>query len=379
MPLPLRPHHLTPAASLNRVTIADLPTVELEPDVCGKTAYELLSLQALTADIVRHVDDLALAAIAQADPARLPRALERCFQSQDPAICAAAEAVAHRFGRHLAYLIATLKRGDQANRDAREDWDDSYWAHWSRIRRIWLGGGLASGSFGQRVRHHAQALVTQIAGADCALHVAPAPSALPLIGATRSVPPESRAALVFDFGHSSIKRALAVYEAGSLVELHLLPALPVDMAVVRHHAAPAPEQVDPLVEYMAATMVDAWRDVQAPALVLTPLLVTSIASYVANNHPLTRPGGPDAQVPILRGNLSHSLAQSIRRQVGQAIAVELIHDGSAAARVYAGEPDAAVIMLGTALGIGFPPSAELLRPVHPRFTVHPVNQESTSA
>lgn len=54
MPDPLDPAHLTPAASLNRVRIVDLPGLSLDPDVRGRTGYELLSTQALAAVIRPH-------------------------------------------------------------------------------------------------------------------------------------------------------------------------------------------------------------------------------------------------------------------------------------------------------------------------------------
>jgi hypothetical protein len=49
--------------------------------------------------------------------------------------------------------------------------------------------------------------------------------------------------------------------------------------------------------------------------------------------------------------------------------VALIHDGTAAARAYAGEMRAAVITLGTALGVGFPPTSGGLRPIASFFAV----------
>jgi len=46
-----------------------------------------------------------------------------------------------------------------------------------------------------------------------------------------------------------------------------------------------------------------------------------------------------------------------------------LHDGTAAARAYAGEANAAVITLGTALGVGFPSRYDRLRPLEPGFSV----------
>ena len=41
-------------------------------------------------------------------------------------------------------------------------------------------------------------------------------------------------------------------------------------------------------------------------------------------------------------------------RTGRRLPVQLIHDGTAAAALHAGQPDTAVIVAGTALGVGFP-------------------------
>ncbi|HMA33648.1 MAG TPA: hypothetical protein VKY74_04130 [Chloroflexia bacterium] len=78
--------------------------------------------------------------------------------------------------------------------------------------------------------------------------------------------------------------------------------------------------------------------------------------------------GAYAQLHTLTDNLGAWLAQQISRRIGRAVAVELVHDGTAAARAYAGAPRTAVIMLGTALGVGFAPEAPL-GPVAPDLDV----------
>ena len=50
------------------------------------------------------------------------------------------------------------------------------------------------------------------------------------------------------------------------------------------------------------------------------------------------------------------LREAIRARGGRDMRVHLIHDGTAACAVHAGEPDAALLLVGTALGIGFPPA-----------------------
>ena len=45
------------------------------------------------------------------------------------------------------------------------------------------------------------------------------------------------------------------------------------------------------------------------------------------------------------------------------------HDGDAAAAALAGQPHTAVIMLGSALGVGFVPPGKRFRPLAPDFKV----------
>jgi len=277
----------------------------------------------------------------------------------------AAESIARRFGRALGWLILTLKRGDAITRRARPDWDDTYWDHWAGIGTIWLGGGLANGPLGARIRRHAAAAMADDEGHACALHMAAHPSLLPLIGAARGVPPTTAAALVFDFGQSAVKRALAFYDGGALTALHLLPSLaaPATFSVAGDLTL---AQVRDLADRMVAAIADTWESVRSPGRALVPLLIASIASYATDGQPLPRQGGPYSQLHTLSANTAHWLAHQVSRRVGRPLDVALIHDGTAAARTYADArrmTHAAVIMLGTALGVGFVPTHGALRPL----------------
>ena len=363
MNAPFNPDRLTPSASLNRVRIVDLPGVALEASVKGKTAYELLSAQALTDYLREHADALGLDA-GLSDAARLPVAFDRCFEADDKHIRAAAEEAAGQFGRRLGYLILTLKRGDAANRRAREEWDDSYWAYWASVREIWLGGGLVSGHLGRRLWQYAETVLAEASVTDCTLLVSPYPSALPLVGAARCFPPESQAGLVFDFGHSYIKRACAWYESGTLMVLRLLSSLAVDWTEPMEDPA---DQSRRWAERMVDVVADTWQATRTSGL--APVMVASIASYVVDGQPAAYDRGVYAQLRVISDSLGRWLAQNVGERVGHAVEIELLHDGTAAARTYAGTARAAVIMLGTALGVGFPPRTDELRPISPAFRV----------
>ena len=373
MPDPLDPARLTPTASLNRVRIVDLPGLALDPDVRGRTGYALLSAQALAAVIRPHAPALALTAEKQSDDTLLLPAFDRSLASRDPAVRAVARDLARRFGRSLGYLLLTLRRGDLVNRQARGEWDDTYWSHWAGIRAIWLGGGLVRGRLGRHIRRHAADLLAASGASDLALRISMSPTLLPLIGAARTVSPSAhRAALVLDFGGSAVKRALARYDdAGALAALHPLPSLPAPRLAGDITSDPTPEQAHSLAAEMARVIASSWREASTlhPDHPLAPYIPLSLAAYVRDGHPLPRQVGTYTALRALPENAASALSRRVSALVKRPLDVSLLHDGSAAARARAGTPHAAVILLGTALGVGFVPrGAASLRPLAAGFT-----------
>ena len=76
-----------------------------------------------------------------------------------------------------------------------------------------------------------------------------------------------------------------------------------------------------------------------------------------NGHPPPVEMGYYGRLQLLSSNLHEYLAARISKAVGQSTQLFLVHDGSAAALTYAGSPHTAVLMLGTAIGVGFPPES----------------------
>lgn len=347
--LPLDPYHLTPSASLNRLRIIDLPGWVLEADVKGKTGYDLLSAHYLSDLIRQHADCLALSTDELAvDDRTLPVVLDRCFESGTESVRAAAREVAFIVGRNLAYLLLTLKGGDFVNRAARDDWDASYWDYWRTIQTVWLGGGLVSGYLGHilidEVLPHLPSLPQ--------VRRSPYAAVLPLVGAACHVPAGHASALVLDFGGSFVKRAVACYQHDQLVELHSLPTVAAQSTGEGETAA--------LFEYMVTLIAQTWNEAVQTGLNLAPFVRVSLAAYMRDGQPLERQGGCYASLRLLSDNADHLLSQAVSQRLSREVQIRLLHDGSAAAAAYAGEPATAVIMLGTALGIGFPPLNPLL-------------------
>lgn len=372
MPTRLDPLHLTPAASLNRVLIVTLPSDAPAPDVRSLTGYDLLSTHTLAATIRGRATDLSLLNVATLDDAALPPALDVRLAAPDPNIRQAATDITRRFGRSLGYLLVTLKLGDPANRAARPDWDDSYWAHWAAVHTVWLGGGLVSGRLAAPIAHHAAAVLSECAITDLTLALSPHPVILPLLGAARSARRSSTAALVLDFGGTAVKRAVAIYANGTLTGLRRLHPQPAPRLAAPDSASPA--DVERLATALADILADAWREAAALAHPLSPRVVISLAAYIRGGRPLARQGSVYAQLHHLPISAARWLSRAVSASVGTPIEVVLLHDGTAAARAYAGAIGAdhtAVILLGTALGVGFPPPVRGLLPIASDLDVAP--------
>jgi hypothetical protein len=355
---PLNPQRLTPTVSLNRLRIAALPDgVRSNQDVIGKTAYELTSTAYLAAQVRAKAAHLKLESeIIQREDRELPKLLSASFDAPDPEVRAAANTIIRRFGHNIGCVLLTLKRGDPANRAARTDWDDSYWTHWASIRTIYCGGGLMNPLWWDEI-HSTIGEVFAESGSDApGIHRVSYGDSLPLVGGARRLPLDAEYALVFDFGGSFVKRAIASYADGALSELRRLPSILTQFM--------AEGQTPELFKFMASTIAQTFVEASADGLPLCHHIPVSLAAYVdANGQPYERQGGVYAALRTLSPNAQETLSASVAAHMKAPINVQLLHDGSAAASAYAGAQDTAVIMFGTALGVGFPPSDAGLRPI----------------
>lgn len=353
--MPLDPLRLNPSASLNRLRIMNIPGMELDPEVRGKTGYELVSTQYMTTQILKSADSLKLSAEEISGEQReIPILLNRCLSSDDANVQSAAHGIVELFGRNLAYLLLTLKRGDLINREARADWDSSYWDHWATIRKIWLGGGLLSGEVGKLALSTMREIFA-VSNVDVyEVEIDPHGALLPLVGAATYVPIGTTGAVVLDFGGSFVKRAYAVYENDVLVELRTLPQL----SAPRDVNTDEEDSVAQVIESMMTAFMDSLHSVFTKDLVVSRIIPTSIASYIDAGQVADRQGGKYTLLRQITDNAARFFTAEASAKLGVPVEIMLLHDGSAAAAAHAGEPDTAVVMLGTALGVGFAPPSE---------------------
>jgi hypothetical protein len=347
--------------SLNRARIVALPGVEVDEGILGKSGFELLSNLSLQ----RHIAALAGSLELDADDPDLPRRFDRCFTS--PEVRDDALEIAQSYGRKLSYLLLMLRRGDAENRAARPEWSDAHWAFWRSVRHLYLGGGIVAGNLGRYAVEVTRHLLKEHGVDDLMIDISPHAAYLPLLGLARAAPPDVRWMLLVDFGQTSIKRGIARYRSGRLVELQVLATMPSVCGDIQFE--PTLEEVRQRWRRMLEVIEGSWLELPpfAHADRDATALGVSLACHLSQGHPF---GDRSCygSLQLLCDNLEGFMKDEVAILLKRALPFVLMHDASAAATAYAGAKDAVVVTLGTAIGLGFPPPrGDYYRPLHPKL------------
>ena len=339
------PRYPDTSNSLNRVVLVDLPGLDVPDDVKGKTGYELVSIAALDKLIETHIQENYT---TSGDKGLFFRLLN----ADDPLAIRIAETI----GRNLGYLLLTLIRGDEVNRQARPEWSDEHWKLWGSIRTVHLGGGLVTGKEGELILKQVQEVIAN-SGSKLAVDIAHFSPILPLMGAARYIPTGSRGC-VLDFGGTWIKRGIARFDESGLRTILMLSMVQVEM------------RPDMSAKVIQAKMLDVIVDTLKQWYFDADVIPISVAAYVdANGQPLIAQGGLYMQLARLSDDVPAMLSELVSKRIGKPVTIQLLHDGSAAASFYAPEENAAVLMLGTAIGSGYCVPRPELRAVSPHLSI----------
>lgn len=350
--------------SVNRVKIVDLPGLAIDPEVQGQTAYQLLSNLAVIRYARQNANALNLPAAYLQDTKQtrleLPRFVNDALDSPNLNVRQTAQHIARQLGRNLGHVLVTLHRGDAVNQAARPDWEPENWAYWHTIKQVWLGGGLLSAHLGTQIIHYAQSFLQETGYQnDIQVALSPHQKAMTLLGAARYLPAGTYNALCFDFGQTSVKRACVRIENGRIIHLQEYPALAVEWDV--HHIISNKNQPDAqqvlafVIDVIAQTLSSYKKQPYPyPKTELAPHLMLCMAAYIRGGQLLGN--GLYPLLKTLAADTRLLLAQTIETHLGWRTQVDLIHDGTAACTLHAGESNTAVLTIGTAIGIGFPPA-----------------------
>jgi hypothetical protein len=332
------PLELTADASVNRLVVAGLPGVPA--DLAGRQAYAILSVEAVAA--VCAARGVAAGRDSVADD------LGAALRSGDPAARRAATEVAAEVGSRLAYVLATLRAPTTAPAQGWNPWRHAYLRHWAAVDEVHLAGGLLTGATGPAVVRHTRAALARL-GVATRVVLVPWPAWAALIGAVRRVEMGGGEVVGVDLGQSRAKTALARAPGGRTIEMTPFPPARVPFEPSDHPTTLA------LDRFLEAVLASAARDARRLGANVRTVAI-SVACYLRHGRPQGERGIyanlPDLTAPQWRERLRALFGPSLAGDV------TLIHDGTAAAASAraAREGTSAVLVAGSALGVGFPPA-----------------------
>jgi hypothetical protein len=330
------PQHLTTDASINRLIIAAVPGVPAR--LAGQQAYAILSADAVAMVAAGH--GIAVAREAIADD------LSAALHAADPRERSAALAVAAEVGLRVASLLSTLHDPGTASVQGWNAWRRAYLQHWATVEEIHLAGGLLAVGAGPVVAAETRTALARL-GAPTRTALMPWPAWAALIGGARRFGVEADEVLALDLGGSRVKVALVRALPEGVVELTVLTTARVPFDA---EDRPSSEALD---DYLVGILDTAARDARRIGMSVRALAV-SVACYLEGGRRCAD-RGLYANLPDLSDS---NWRRHLRELFGQSVDVAVVHDGTAAAAAVPrrGTLPGAVLVLGTTLGVGFPPT-----------------------
>lgn len=344
--------YLTSKCSLNRAVVAKAPLKGVDDSIEGKRFSEIFSTRLIAQDIksAARYYALDLSNISDAD---LPRVLDRGLQSDDVRSHQLAERVAVKFGNRLGLLLLTLKKGEQENREARDDWDDDCWEYWKNIKTVILTGGLSSSMLGRKFKECIQHIFDMAGEKPYDIMLFENGAYLGVMGAAQSTIKNGATALALDLGQTNFKRAVVTKEDGRITGFSPMETLEsVFMDDDFQNDAERYETAVNLHRTLVNNIAKSFRDA-AQVHDLGDDIIISIASYTHDGILDDKRGGY-AKLMMLGDNYAKILSDELSGELHRKLNVRLMHDGTATAVYFADRKDAVSVTLGTAFGVGFP-------------------------
>jgi len=333
------------SASLNKMSMVEIPGFPYSRQLAGQTAQAVLSSDAI-ARLVREAFKL---------PGDTPRNaaigyLHRQLAAEQPELCYKAELICEEIALNIGCLLLILTRQNINKNAARLDWDAAQWAWWRSIQRIVIGGGVLAAAVGKKVFAYVQQHFIETDQLGIVLELSDCAEYMPLVGAGNKLITMGMPGCILDFGHTSCKRAIFAQDE----QLETLAKCDLGNEVAYDAASNNPE----IARVLNGRIIEiACETVVATAARLIDVskigLVISIANYYDGRHFATR--GGYAKLNFISADYQRYLTEEILRRTGSAVEICFLHDCTAAAlSVTSGlEKKTAVVVLGTGLGTGF--------------------------
>ena len=338
-------NYLDISASLNKMSMVEIPGFPYSRQLAGQTAQAVLSSDAI-ARLVREAFQL---------PIDMPRNaaisyLHRQLAEEQPDLRYKAELICEEIALNIGCLLLILTKQNINKNAARLDWDAAQWAWWRSVQRIIIGGGVLASAVGRKVFAYIEQHFIETDQLSIVVELSGCAEFMPLVGAGNKLISMGMPGCILDFGHTSCKRAIFTRNE----QLETLDKCDLGNEVAYDAASNNREVAQVLNERIIRI---ACATVTAAAERLSGVkkigLVISIANYYDGRHFATR--GGYAKLNFISGDYRRYLAAEIMRLTALEVEISFLHDCTAAAlSVTSGlEKKTAVVVLGTGLGTGF--------------------------
>ncbi len=341
--------YLTPLCSLNKAVMAKAPIPSIDDSLQGKSFRDIFSTQLIVDEIKKTASDYKID-ISDFDDYMLPKLLNSALVSNDVKYNRLADKIAKKFGDRLGLLLLTLRLGEKENRVAREDWDDRHWDYWANLDTVIFVGGLASSMLGRRFKERIQGVFDIAKVKPYNIMLFDNATFVGVMGCANLMK-DNTTSLVFDFGHTNLKRCVITKGVGQIT--HFTPLESVKSLFVGRvkENENAWEEALKLHKHLVKTVADTYRGC-ADKYDLSDEIIISIANYNAGGV-LNSVRGGYAKLTELGRDYSKILCEDLSSELHRKVKIRLVHDGTANALYFSEVKNAVCISLGTAFGVGF--------------------------
>lgn len=343
--------YLTPTCSLNRALLAKLPLRHIDDTIEGLTFQEIFSTK-LVVEEIKVLSKVYGVDISSYEDYMLPRLLDEWLVCDDIKLKQLSSKVAVKFGNRLGLLLLALRQGDKANRDAREDWSDEHWEYWAGLDTIIFVGGLASSMLGRKFKEQIHFIFDTANEKPYNIMLFDNGTYVGVMGCAQQLMKDDTTSLVFDFGHTNLKRCIVSKGIGQIKEF--TPLESVKSLYVHSKLSEGEDKWETallLHKYLVKTIVDTYKE-YSDRYDLSDEILISIANYNAGGELNSERGGY-AKLTELSNDYAKLLIEDLSAMLHKRVKVRLVHDGTANALYFTEVENAACISLGTAFGVGF--------------------------
>lgn len=340
------------SCSLNKGVVAKLPINGVDDSVEGLHFNQIFSTGLIVDEIKLKANEFNIDISTYKD-SYLPQYLEIALSSDEIKDKQLANEIIEKFGNRLGLIFLTLRTGLKENRIARSDWEDKHWEYWNNLKNIILVGGLASGILGRRFKEQvfyvfdrANVEAYDITLFDNGTYVG-------ILGSANLLMKDNSTSLVFDLGHTNIKRCVVTKEISRVISLVTLDSLPSPyMNNVYDSTNDRYEDAVLLHRFLVNMIASTYKD-RSKIMTLSDEIIISIANYNSKGV-LNSVRGGYSKLSMLSNDYELLLSDEISGELHKNVRIKLLHDGTANALYFSEIRDSVCISLGTSFGVGFP-------------------------